>query len=128
MSQLRQKQARLDELNIDVKLVAFDDDFMAKAYVAETKLDWPLLLDRNRKLYAAYGMSRGSWWAIYNPVSVARYIWLMFRGVQPGKDWPQMGGDVLIDPSGIVRLHFVSCDPHDRPSVGRLLETAAQSS
>ena len=120
MSQLRQKQERLDELNIDVKLVAFDDDFMAKAYVAETKLDWPLLLDRDRTLYAAYGVSRGSWWAIYNAVSIAHYIWLMLRGVKPGKpgeDWRQMGGDVLIDPDGIVRLHFVISNPHDRPSI-----------
>ena len=50
----------------------------------------------------------------------------MLRGVQPGKpgeDWRQMGGDVLIDPSGIVRLHFVSSDPHDRPSLEEIFAT-----
>ena len=126
MSQLRHQQQRLDELKIQAKIVAFDNDFMAKSYAAEMHLEWPLLLDRDRKLYAAYGMSKGSWWAIYNPVSVVRYIWLILSGTKPGKpgeDWRQMGGDVLIDPSGIVRLHHVSSDPHDRPSVAQLLKT-----
>lgn len=123
LSQLRQQQARLDELNIRVRIVAFDDDFMAKAYALETKLTWPLLLDRERSLYAAYGMGKGSWWNIYNPISIARYILLILRGKkpgQPGGDWRQMGGDVLIDKEGIVRIHHVSSDPHDRPTMAKI--------
>jgi len=131
VSQLRQQQNRLDELKINVKIVVFDNDTMAKAYAAVTKLDWPLLLDTERKLYAAYGMERGSWWDIYNPVSVARYIWLMLRNKFPGKpgnDWRQMGGDVLVDPNGIVRLHHISTNPHDRPTLDQIFETVESHS
>lgn len=100
---------------------------MALAYVKETKLPWPLLQDTEQQLYNAYGMGRGSWWDIYGPVSVWNYLKLIFAGKGPGKpgrDWRQLGGDVLIAPDGIVRLHYVSADPHDRPTVESILELA----
>lgn len=107
-------------------IVTFDDDFMAQRYVRETHLDWPLLLDRSRSLYKFYGMERASWGAIYGPASIGHYVKLMLSGrklKRPGSDWRQLGGDVLIDPEGVVRLHFVSSSPHDRPSVDLLLKT-----
>ena len=122
---MRQREAELAELNIDVKVVTFDVDSMALAYVNETKLSWPLLLDSRRELYSAYGMERGTWWAIYNLVSIWRYLKLIVSGKQPGKpgrDWRQLGGDILIAPNGIVRLHYVSLTPHHRPSVETILE------
>ena len=125
MSQLRQQQQRLDELKINVKIVAFDSDAMAKAYIEQNKLQWPLLLDTKRELYSAYGMERASWWSVANPLAVARYVGLMVSGHKPGKpgsDVFQLGGDVLIDPEGIVRLNHVSVDPHDRPSPKSIFE------
>lgn len=97
---------------------------MALEYVRQTKLPWPLLLDKERNLYRHYGMERASWWAIYGPKSIWHYLSLIFRGrrlQRPGADWRQLGGDVLIDPLGTVQLHFVSESPHDRPSTERLL-------
>ncbi|WP_075082545.1 AhpC/TSA family protein [Mariniblastus fucicola] len=119
MSQLRQKQNRFSELNIEIKLVVFDNDFMAVAYAQSTDLNWPMLLDQKRTLYREYGMERGSWWRILNPISVLKYILQICRGSlpgRPGEDWRQLGGDVLIDPSGIVRVHHISRTPHDHPS------------
>ena len=98
---------------------------MAKAYVEQTKLDWPLLVDTNRELYSAYGMGQGSLWSLSNPVAVVRYVWLILCGQnlgKPGSDLFQMGGDILIDPAGIVRLHHVSAGPHDRPSPDAIFE------
>jgi len=108
----------VESLGLQVKVVTFDADFLALAYVKQTGLEWPLLLDEDQSLYQAYGMSAGSWWAIYNPVSIWNYLKLMATGTRPGKpgkDWRQLGGDVLIDPDGIIQLHYVSTDPHDRP-------------
>lgn len=122
---MRDVQDQLDEASVTVKVVAFDDDFMAKAYVAKTKLSWPLLLDSKRELYRGYGMERGTFWQLYNPISIFKYLWLIVTGTRPGKpgsDWNQMGGDILIDPDGIVRMHFVSGNPHDRPSVKEIFE------
>lgn len=107
-----------------MKVVGFDNDILGKNYVRQTGLPFPLLLDRERRLYRAYGMERGTWWQIYGPGTIAKYIALMMRGRMPGKpgeDWRQLGGDVLISPEGIIRMHHVSRNPHDRPSVAAIL-------
>ena len=98
---------------------------MAIAYVQQTNLTWPLLLDEDRKLYRAYQMEYGRRWAIYGPASIWNYAKLIVY--RPGKDWRQMGGDVLIDPDGVVRLHYVSESPHDRPPVTSILEIVKAS-
>jgi peroxiredoxin len=127
---LRQQESGLAERDVRVKVVAFDDNVLARNYVRETGLPWPLLLDTDQSLYSAYGMTRGSWWSIYGPASVGKYLKLMAGGRQPGKpgrDWRQLGGDVLIDPQGMVRLHHVSAGPHDRPDVAELLAVIDQA-
>jgi len=124
LSQLRQRASEFEELDVRVKVVTFDADYMARVYVQETNLSWPLLLDPDQELYAAYGMTQGSWWSIYKPVSIWNYLKLIARGQKPGKpgkDWRQLGGDILIDPQQIIRLHHVSTGPHDRPEVQSIL-------
>ena len=109
-----------------VKVITFDVNFMALAYVKRTNLTWPLLEDPERKLYEAYSMTRGSLWSVFGFPSIWKYIKLIFRGSKPGKpgkDWLQLGGDILIDPEGIVRIAHVSTNPHDRPSVDSLFAT-----
>lgn len=98
---------------------------MAEAYVKETELNWPLLMDSDRSLYQRYGLSRGSWFAIYGVSSIWKYIKLIAGGRRPGKpgkDWRQLGGDILIDPAGYIRLFHASESPHDRPSPESIFE------
>jgi alkyl hydroperoxide reductase subunit AhpC len=124
LTQLRQHKPELDSLNVAVKIVTFDDNFLARAYVKETGLEWPLLLDAEQKLYRAYGFQRASWWKLLNPVSIIGYLKLIVTGTlpgRPGRDVRQLGGDVIIDPSGTVRLHHISTSPHDRPNVSDML-------
>ena len=124
MAQLRQHESELEEQDVQVKVVTFDADFMALAYLRETNLKWPILLDSQQSVYADYGFQRASWWALYNPLSIWGYLKLVFRGTfpgQPGSDWQQLGGDVVIDPAGNIRLHHISSNPHDRPSIESLL-------
>ena len=88
-------------------------------------MTWPLLSDIDRSLYAAYGMGRADWWSIYGPSSIWHYLKLLASGrrlEKPGSDYRQLGGDVLIDPGGVVRLHFVSDSPHDRPEAETILD------
>ena len=102
---------------------------MAEAYVRETELTWPLLVDNALSLYTAYGMERGGWWDIWGPASWGAYAKLLARGQKlkaPAGDVHQLGGDVLIDPQGIVRLHHIGNGPADRPAVERLLEVVRQ--
>jgi peroxiredoxin len=124
LSQLRRHESEFEQLGVRVFVVTFDVNFLARAYVRSTKLLWPLLADPERTQYAAYGMERLSWWGHYNPVSIAKYLWLVLKGRfpgRPGSDWQQLGGDVLIDPQGIVRLLYRSHSPHDRPNVKKII-------
>lgn len=121
---MRQHEKELARHGVDVKIVTFDVEFMALAYIKETALKWPLLLDSQQELYQAYGLQRGGWWSLYNPEAIWKYLKLILRGRfpgRPGRDWQQLGGDVIIDPDGIVRLCHVSTGPHDRPEVETMM-------
>jgi hypothetical protein len=131
LSQLRQQQDKLDQLDVRVKVITFDSPEMAEKYVNETHLSWPLLLDPQQELYRDYGLLRGSWWDLYQPASIWKYVKLIAGGEhagKPGRDWNQLGGDVLIDPQSIIRLHHVSQGPHHRPDVACLTAVVENNS
>ncbi len=110
---------------MNVIVVTFELGPLVQAYVRETGLRWPLLVDESRALYSAYGMDRGQWWDIWGPASWWAYAKLLIQGRRLHRsdgDVNQLGGDVLIDPTGIVRLHHVGSGLADRPSVSSLLE------
>lgn len=105
---------------MQVAIVTFEGEQFARAYVSDTNLEWPVLLDPERKLYSAFGMSRGRLRQIYSPATMAAYLKLMVRGRRPHAatgDTYQLGGDVLIDPEGMIRILHVSQNPADRPEV-----------
>lgn len=99
-------------------VVTFEAGFLAKAYVADTGLTWPLLVDEKREHYRAYGMLQAGFWDIWGPKTWWAYLKEILHGRLPKKsagDINQRGGDVLIDPRGVVRLHHVGAGPADRP-------------
>lgn len=124
MLQLQEQRERVESIGLQVAVVTFESEAIAKLYVEETGLAWPLLLDPERELYRAYGMTEGGWWKIFGPASWWTYIKLLFRGRslrRPTDNVRQLGGDVLIDPQGNVQIHHVGATPADRPEVETLL-------
>jgi peroxiredoxin len=124
--QLREHQSEMENLNLDAAVVTFEADWLARAYAAESQMPWPILLDAGRALYHAYGMYRARWWNLVKPKAVRLYVKLMLRGARvrlPTNDVRQLGGDVIIDPSGNVRMHWVAEGPAARPSIAQLLDT-----
>ena len=114
----------MEELGVKVYVVTFDSQEIARAYAQRNQLDWPLVVDTERMLYREFGMGRASWWTLLKPPTIWKYFTLWLRGAKPqkvGSDVHQLGGDVLVDPDGEVRLVHVSRGPHDRPGVGSLL-------
>jgi hypothetical protein len=121
---LRHHEKSLAELGIKVVVVTFEAGFLARRYVEETKLPWPLLVDENRELYRAYEMLFAGFWDIWGPKTWWAYLKEIVHGRLPKKstgDISQRGGDVLIDPAGIVRFHHVGQGPSDRPSPDAIL-------
>ena len=128
---MRREDKALERLGVDVAVVTFDADAMARAYVADTELTWPLLIDEDRTLYAAYGMLHARFLDIWGPQTIVAYLRAIIAGMRPaapGRDVNQRGGDVLVDPQGIVRLHHVGRGPADRPSVEALLDVVRSGS
>jgi len=125
VSQLRQREAELERLRVSVAVVTFQDGAVARNYVDQTQLSWPVLVDASRRLYHAYGMYHGRWWDLVGPAALATYFRLMAKGRRlrsaRGADVKQLGGDVAIDPAGVVRYHRVAAGPADRPPVDELL-------
>jgi peroxiredoxin len=131
LSQLRQRSSELRERQVSVAVVTFEQLWLAEAYVAETRIPWPLLIDADRKLFAAYDMDRGSTFEVMGFAAWKVYLSLLLRGQRlkrPTDDIYQLGGDVVIDPTGTVRLHHVGRGPADRPSVDQLLAVVAEFS
>jgi alkyl hydroperoxide reductase subunit AhpC len=121
---LRQQASEWDRRGAAVAVVTFEQAWRARAYVEETGLPWPLLMDPQRSLFQAYGMERGTAGEVMGWASCKAYLGLLVRGRRlrrPTDDVYQLGGDVLIDPQGIVRLHHIGRGPADRPAVSQLL-------
>ena len=121
---MRQHEKELKGLNVNVVVVTFEADFFARSYMEETKLTWPLLVDADRKLYNTYGMLSAGFWDIWGPKSWWAYLKEICKGRLPRKptgDISQRGGDVLIDPTGVVKFHHVGKGPADRPAIDNVL-------
>jgi hypothetical protein len=121
---LRDKEVELVRRNVKVVVVTFENDFLARCYVEDTALAWPILIDTTREVYKGYGMFSASFWDVWGIKTWLVYFKELLKGVKPQKsegDIYQRGGDVLVDPGGIVCLHHIGRGPADRPSVEQIL-------
>ena len=102
---------------------------MGKRYVQGRGLQWPMLHDEDRVLYQAYGFQRARLRKLIGPIAIFKYVLQILSGHAgpPGKDIFQMGGNVLIDPNGIVKMHHASSGPHDRPDAKDVLAVVRQA-
>ena len=124
MLQLQEARAELERLEIQPVVVTFEGRDAARAYLDETGVVWPLLIDTERQLYRAYGMHKAELRHLWGLATIRAYWREALRGRLPRipqADTAQQGGNVLIDPTGVVRLHHVGRGPADRPLVATLL-------
>ncbi len=123
--QLHPFAQQLKDLNTDVVVVTFESLDRAKDYVEEYDLPWPLLVDTEKTLYRIFGMQDTTTWNLFRPGNWGKYIRLMFKGLRihsPTDNVKQLGGDIIVGADGVVKLHYVSEGPTDRPEIEDLLE------
>lgn len=121
---MRDHEEEFSNLKVKIVVVTFEANFLSRNYVEETSLTWPLIIDENREIYRSYGMLSASFWNIWGPKTWLAYLKEIIKGQKLKKseaDIMQRGGDVLIDPNGIVRMHHLGEGPADRPSVEMIL-------
>ncbi len=104
-------------------LVSFASPELAAHWQEATHFPFPLLLDPERRAYAAFGLG-SSVLAAWHPKMFLYYFRLLAKGrkLMPVKGDPyQLGGDFLIDQQGMILLAHPSDDPADRPLVSEIL-------
>ncbi len=123
MAQLCQHLPEFEALNTRIVLISFGRPDQARIWLDQTDVPFTLLLDPERKAYRAYGLEYSllrSWglnvWRRYAQLILSGRKW---RGIQG--DSGQLGGDVIVDSHGRIRLAYRSHDPTDRPDIHALL-------
>jgi peroxiredoxin len=123
VAQLRLSKLEFEARHTRVTLISFGTNQLAQAWITETQTDFQFLIDHEKKAYRAYGLERSilrSWrpkiWFEYAKLFAQGRKW---RGIQG--DSGQLGGDFVIDQSGIIRMAYRSFDPADRPAVSDIL-------
>lgn len=114
----------MQALGTKILAVTFQDSATGQQFVEEEGLDFPLLVDPSRDLYKLLGMGKGGTWDVWGPSNWWAYARGIGRGVMPKRptgDVDQLGGDVLIDPSGIVRFLHPGKGPADRPPIDTII-------
>ena len=95
-----------------------------RSYQEIKQWPFPLYADPDRKVYEAFELRRLSWWKLFGPRVVLKYLKLLFKGGRlqrtPGDDIAQGGGDFLVTIAGGLMYEFRSDDPADRPTIKEL--------
>jgi hypothetical protein len=119
---------RLTELGdtTDVVLITFTNAENLAAYTARNELPFPILIDRGRAAYRAFGLGRGSFARVWGWRAGRRYLEILradgLSGLRrPEEDTLQLGGDFVVGPNGVLEYGFWGEGPDDRPSVDELI-------
>jgi len=123
---------QLDEADASVVFVTFDDpEPVRRGLLAGLEVPYPVLVDRERVAYRAWGLRRSSLAGIWlDPRVWARYAALVVRGERLrrlGSDTLQLGGDFVVDGHGKV-VYARPQQRDDRPPVGDLLRMVRSAS
>ncbi len=130
---------RQDELvntsgeQIDVVVVTFTKARNLNGYQRRFAAPFTVVTDVDLDLYKAMGFGRGSVWRIWGLKAAKRYRDLLKSGYRlerstihsRGEDTLQLGGNVIVDSSGVVAWLYQGAGPDDRPSIDELVRQAA---
>jgi len=117
-------QRTLDNLKITVLPISFQKPSVPALPVAGDPPPIDFYLDPEKTLYHQYGMFSAGFWDLWGPRSFIAYVKLLAKGQKLSRsdgDIEQRGGDVVIDPDGIIRLHHIGSGPGDRPDIETVL-------
>lgn len=109
--------------------VSFASPQRAEAYRREFELDAPMLIDRERSVYRAYGMRESLLGAGLSPrvwISYARLI-IKVRRLPRARENPlQLGGNFVVGPDGRLVLARPTARSTDRPDAETLMEAVRE--
>jgi hypothetical protein len=111
-----------EQRGAQVLVIAFQESGL-EAWAQQADIGFPILVDKNRQVYRAYGLRR-SIWGSWHPRNLLFYAKRFLRGESIPRvraDPNQLGGDFLISQSGRLGWRHPAQDALDRPEVGEVL-------
>jgi peroxiredoxin len=125
---LRDYYPAFRELNAEILVVSAAGRKPLAVFAHELGLPFPILSDARGKAYRAFGL--GQEMELGGP---ALWLagWLAQRERRPywsGSDAMHVGGDFIVDATGILRYAHSSEDPTERPEASELLRLIEASS
>lgn len=129
---VRDRWARWRSVGATALFVVFDDPALVRRTMLRDldDLPFPVLVDRDREHYAAWGLQRAAWWRIWLDPNVHRtYARLLRSGERlgvGGVDLLQLGGDFVVGPDQRI-VYSRPQQRDDRPAVGELLKAATSA-
>lgn len=126
-----QHSERLRERGAQAVFVTFDEASAVRSLLlAGIDCPWPVLLDRDRAAYHAWGLRRASFRELWLDANLYRqYARLLSRGERirgSGSDRRQFGGDFVVDGHGRIAYSRPQ-QRDDRPPVGVLMNVIAEA-
>ncbi|TMS21471.1 Prostamide/prostaglandin F synthase [Larimichthys crocea] len=127
LKDLEKKKSSLDAHSVEVVVVSFGCQEGASHWLQDTDCQYDMLLDPDRKMYAAFGLG-----ASLKKVLNFRNMLLYAEYVADNMEFPrglpsiqddmfQLGGDFVLDEHGRVLFSHCCQSPIDRPSVEDIL-------
>ena len=113
-----------------VAAVTFASQERLAAHRDHLTLPFPLLADPDRAIYRQFRLGRAPLRRVYNPGTLLLYAHLIGKGRKlrrPSEDTRQLGGDFVINRSGLLVRGFWPRSPDDRPSVDQLIEAVSRT-
>ncbi len=115
----------MDNLKITILPISFHHPPITALAAAGDAPPLDFYLDLEKALYHHYGMFSAGFWDLWGVRTWLAYLKLLVKGHKMSKsdgDVEQRGGDVVIDPAGIIKVHHVGSGPGDRPDIETILE------
>jgi len=111
---------------LQVLVISFGNPEAIEGFRKRLGLPFPVASDPEQKAYRDYGIGKTSFWGVWSPGVLWKYLKLMLRGKKlqhttETRDVYQLGGDFLLDENGKVLFAHVSRSPVDRPAARRIL-------
>lgn len=129
---VQDRRERIERAGASVLFVAFDEpELLRRSLLVDLDLVFPMLVDRDRAAYRAWGLRRASVAGVWlDPRVWWRYASLLAGGERLrrfGTDTLQLGGDFVVGPEGMITWARPQ-QRDDRPPVGTLVRALEASS
>lgn len=127
MGTIIQNHEQLINAGVKILIVSFGEQAGAIKWLEQTQCPFDMVLDGERKIYQAFGLSKSVYkvWCIESLVYYAeqlvagRELPKPFENVHD--DPHQMGGDFLLDSQGVIKMSYCGKSSTDRPSIDQIL-------